>query len=103
MYEYDNDFDARVVKKTYLRLTTTLRLGEKIKKSILERKNFKGEELVGGRLLTDQAKLTLKNMRKTYAIAEKYMNKDGQPKLSGWSEEQVTTAILTDFWKAESY
>ena len=48
MYEYDNDFDARVVKKTYLRLTTTLRLGEEIKKSILERKTFTGEELVGG-------------------------------------------------------
>ena len=70
MYEYDNDFDAKMVKKTYLRLTTTLRLGQEIKKSILERKNFTGEELVGGRLLTDQAKLTLKNMRKAYAIAE---------------------------------
>ena len=101
MYEFDATLGVKVMKTLYHRQARTLRFGFEITKDVLERKNKTSKELIGQRNILDQAKLAIKNHRKAHSIVQDYINKDGNPKLSGWNVERVFEAVLDDFWKME--
>ncbi len=57
--------------------------GTDVNLDVLLKKNFKSKELVRGRALMQAADEGIKNMKKAWLFAQKYLDEAGNPKISG--------------------
>ncbi len=73
--------------------------GTDVNLDVLLKKNFKSKELVRGRALMQAADEGIKNMKKAWLFAQKYLDEAGNPKISGDnSMESVVNKVLDDMW-----
>ena len=91
--------DYKVLDPTYTRTSAILRQGVDVTLQVLEKKNFTSFELVTGRMINERFKLGQKNFKKAGSCAEKYVDRHGHPKLSGWDQTKVLSKILDDMWE----
>ena len=101
LYELDASGKFHVLKKHYHRTDATLWAGHEITPALMGCKYFSGTELCSGRLLKEQGMLAMKNIKKAYSFTDKYLDKAGNPKLSGWDEDQVIKAVAEDMMALE--
>ncbi len=100
MWEFDPNIGNVVLKSLYSRtLGAPLVRGVDVTQEVIEQKAFKSVELVNGRSLTRCADEGIKNITKVWSFALKYVDSNGNPKLSGDNSfEDIVNRVLDDMW-----
>mmetsp|Transcript_2097 Transcript_2097/g.3084 ORF Transcript_2097/g.3084 Transcript_2097/m.3084 type:complete len:458 (+) Transcript_2097:61-1434(+) len=87
------------LKSLYSRSVVSYFSGKEITSEVLERKFFKGKELMKGRALYDLAAQSLRTIRRACVKVKKYINEDGSIKESNRTIYDVATLILDDMYE----